>query len=93
MQSDRSFLPFNLNDYWRVKLTPLGKSLVIAERERMAALVPKTDWSSFMAWDQYDYLEDQAWCIIQLFGASLGNGCAPPFLPEIRAEIREQQSV
>lgn len=86
-------IKFNINEYFRVKLTERGKQL---HRDQHAALnarfpaallkytAPEEDGEGWSKW--------QAWHLMQTFGEHIGMGFDPPFETTIEILANEKAS-
>jgi len=71
------WLPFNLNDYVRVKLTPRGREIYMEDFEKYG--IEKGPPPE----DADGWCEMQCWCLMQIFGAHICMGIDPPFNTQI----------
>jgi hypothetical protein len=90
--SPQKAIGFNINEYFRVKLTPRGKAIHRAQHDELNAnyptarllyRAPKEDANGWSEW--------QAWSLMQTFGAHIVMGFDPPFETniEILVNIRD----
>lgn len=73
-------IKFNINNYVRVKLTPLGREIHRKQHEdlnnqfpaaRLTYRAPEEDADGWSKW--------QAWELMRTFGNDVWNGCKVPF--------------
>lgn len=82
-------MKFNLNHHVRVKLTPLGRDLIVRNHNELFG--PHADKYAVRRVEEVDgWSEWQMWDLMAEFGRYLGNGRPVPFETEI--EIVENQS-
>lgn len=80
-------LKFNLNNNMTVHLTKVGWSRLRAYNAEERECLPENLFLEhdkvFASKIQGDLYTDQAWRIMQIFGAQFYNGCEPPFHLEV----------
>ena len=71
---------FNINEYFRVKLTPRGKAIHRAEHDAFTAQFPnaKIEYHAPEE-DAEGWSKWQAWSLMQTFGPHIAMGFDPPF--------------
>lgn len=82
MKLVREFIPFNLNEYIRVKLTDAGREIHRAEHE---AIIPHIEYRPPRV-DADGWSEFQAWCFMKTFGDHFRMGCEEPCEMEIQVQ-------
>jgi len=71
---------FNINDYVRVKLTPMGIEILKQRHEQLMSFYKKGSIDEFnLRIDAEGYYKTQMWDLMQTFGAHLGLGARLPF--------------
>ena len=83
-------VPFNINDYVHVRLTPKGRQIHRANHDDLVAkigglplpYIPVVE--NMEGWSRW-----QAWDLMRVFGPHLYNGCVLPFETTIKVEPRE----
>lgn len=89
-------LPFNINDYVRVKLTEQGRKILAGRQAEYAKRFPGAGALTFPADDADGWSLWQLWDLMHEFGASMYNGCRVPFETSIIIEataIRARPSI
>ena len=84
-----NLVPFNLNDYVRVRLTERGLQIMNDEDARLCALYPKMRKPEPLKVDAEGYARFQLWALMQQFGPHIGLAIRSPFETEILIEARE----
>lgn len=85
----KTFMPFNINDYVRVRLTDFGRKV---HRERFRKLNAQIPLYADLKYtppkeDENGWSEWQMWCLIDTFGEHVGLCKEQPF--ETRIEIQQ----
>jgi hypothetical protein len=75
----RAFVPFNVNEYVRVKLTERGVNILRRRHDRMADSFPNVGSFSEPKRDTEGWSSFQLWELMKNFGADIGNGLPVPF--------------
>lgn len=86
----KTFRPFNLNDYIKVKLTEMGLKIHRARYDSLWAIgqQPFFEYQPPTI-DENGWSEWQAWEFMQIFGAHFSNGFNNPCIIKIYFEERE----
>ena len=84
----KRFVPFNINDFVRVKLTDEGRRI---HRERFRKLNAKVKITSNLKYsppveDKDGWSRWQLWVLMEMFGEHTGP-CKDPFLVDIEFEV------
>ena len=79
-------IPFNVNQYVRVRLTDTGRKVHAEHYQRHVGNVfpyqpPVEDADGWSKW--------QMWELANIFGGSMYIGCEVPFMPDIEIEVDE----
>lgn len=93
------FVPFNINNNFRVKLTPVGleqhrgaHDALRAQATRMGANVGAWDYTPPRV-DADGWTRMQAWDVMRTWGERMGNGFPVPFETTIEVEIYDDARV
>ena len=83
-------MKFNINGYFRVKLTDKGREILKKEHEFYDNMRPKELRKPFALKETADgWYESQAWSIMETFGPHISQGGSNPFDTEIEIELEE----
>ena len=78
---------FNVNNYFRVKLTPEGEAILKQAHDEIQPLLPESARKEFeLRLTPDGWYRAQAWSIMQDFGPHIGIGMNSPFETEIEIE-------
>ncbi len=80
-------MKFNVNNYVRVRLTEVGKKILLKEYEEDKKFYP--DLTYRYEPDAEGFVKFQMWDLMQIFGVHMGNGCDIPFETNIELEENE----
>ena len=82
-------IPFNLNDWVRIKLTDHGKAILRANYAEFCSKYPKVRYAFSLPKEDIDGWSDwQLWNLINTFGSYIYMGCDPPF--ELNIELLKE---
>lgn len=82
---------FNINEYFRVKLTPRGKAIHRAEHDALNARFPSANLEYHEPEEDSDgWSKWQAWSLMQTFGPHISMGFDPPFETTIEVLVNIQ---
>lgn len=87
MSGEKTFVPFNLNEYVRVKLNERGLEILRANHARLFERVPQAGPFVEPAKDADGWSRFQGWEIMRDFGPHMKMASPPPFEPTIEFEV------
>ena len=81
---ETKWIPFNINEYVRVKLNDAGRKIYIDHYAKVgiATKIPKTDHPD--GWSQF-----QMWSFMEIFGEHIHLCSEPPFDTNIEIGVRQ----
>jgi hypothetical protein len=91
----QEWVPFNVNEYIRFKITAKGRQMLREKFAWLASLghenVETVLDSLVRGWRGEDWIEMQMWCFMETFGAATHIGFGGNFETKIEIQIRQRR--